>query len=68
MGNILKFSARVGINGMVEIRIFETICKCCLWGLIVSVSVWDQLFCVDWLIPVYTEEGHTLISVSTNPG
>ena len=47
MGNILKFRARVGINGMVEIRIFETICKCCLWGLIVSISLGSVVLC--WL-------------------
>ena len=47
MGNILKFRARVEINGMVEIRIFETICKCCLRGLIVSISLGSVVLC--WL-------------------
>ena len=48
MGNILKFRARVGINGtMVEIRIFETICKCCLRGPIESISPGSVVLC--WL-------------------
>ena len=69
MGNILKFRARVGINGMVEIRIFETICKCCLWGPIVSISLGSQLFCVDWTDPSLHGGGpHIDQCQDTDPG